>query len=68
MKQIWVNWFRVTLINTIFIKWINLDQICVIQMDISKNYLLIKWILQDNINLTQTQLYLIQTHEKHVRF
>ena len=38
MKQIWVNWFRVILINMIFIKWINLDQICVIQMDPKTTY------------------------------
>ena len=38
MKQIWVNWFRVMLINAIFIKWINLDQICVIQMDPKTSY------------------------------
>ena len=33
-----------------------------------KNYLFIKQIMKADTNLTQTHLYLIKTHEKHVRF
>lgn len=33
-----------------------------------KNYLFIKQVMKADTNLTQTHLYLIKTHEKHVRF